>query len=71
MEMTAVDNSSQIAAVGYDPTVQVLHVAFKSGGTYAYEGIPATMADAFVKSESLGRFLGQHIKGSFPYRKVA
>jgi hypothetical protein len=71
VKMSAVENSTQIAAVGYDPAIQELHVSFKNGGTYAYEGVPDTMADAFVKSESLGRFLGQHIKGAFPHRKVS
>lgn len=71
MEMTAVENSSQIAAVGYDPAAKLLHVEFKSGGTYAYEDVPADKADAFVKSDSKGRFLSAHIKSQHAHRKVS
>lgn len=71
VEMTAVENSSQIAAIGYDQSAKVLHVQFHSGGTYAYEDVPADMADAFAKSDSKGRFLSTHIKGRHPYRQVS
>lgn len=71
MEMTAVENSSQIAAIGYDIAANELHVQFHNGGTYAYENVPFDKADAFAKSESKGRFLSQNIKGQHQYRLVA
>lgn len=63
-------DSSQINAIGYDKELQLLHVQFKNGGTYAYEGVPHDMADALVKSESVGGFLHRHIKDHFPHKKL-
>ena len=51
MDMTPV-NSSQLAAVGYDPETKTLHIKFKDrtsaktgvttpGATYAYDAVPA------------------------------
>lgn len=71
MEMTAVENSKQIAAIGYDSAAKILQVQFHSGGVYQYEDVPADMADAFAKSDSKGRFLSTHIKDRHPYRKVS
>ena len=69
--MSAVENSSQIAAIGYDPAANELHVQFHNGGIYAYENVPFDKADAFAKSDSKGRFLSQNIKGQHSYRKVS
>lgn len=71
MERTPVENSTQIASVGYDSSIQALEVEFKTGGIYRYSGVPFEMADAFVKAPSMGRFLGEHINGKFEYQRVA
>lgn len=67
MERNVVENSSQIASVGFDHADNVLEVEFKNGSVYHYTGVPPDMADAFVRSPSLGRFLHEHIKGQFPH----
>lgn len=71
VERKAVENSSQVASVGYDPAARVLEVEYKAGGIYQYEGVPPDMADALVRSDSVGGFLHRHIKDRFEHRKVA
>lgn len=72
MERTAVENSTQIASIGYDHALKLLEIEFKAGGSvYQYEGVPADMADAFAKADSKGRFLSEHIKKAFPAKRVA
>lgn len=71
VERKTVD-SSQIKSVGYDEATQTLEVEFKSAGAsvYQYRGVPPDMADALVRSESVGRFFGQHIRGRFDHERI-
>ena len=62
--------SSNIAAIGYSLGEQKLHVQFKNGGHYIYEGVdPATAAEAQA-ADSPGRFFASNIKGKFHGRKL-
>lgn len=61
--------SSQVAAHGYDPLTQTLAVQFNSGGVYHYSGVPQDTADALAKAESVGSFIGKHIKGKHEFKK--
>lgn len=48
-----------------------LIVAFTSGALYAYEGVPASVAQEFAQAESKGRFLNLNIKGAgYAYRRT-
>ena len=62
-------DSSQVSAFGYDAESQTLGVQFKAGGTYHYFGVPQIVADAMAASESVGKFVGQHLRGKFPYER--
>ena len=42
-----------------------LQVIFQNGGRYHYAGIPKTGFENLLKAESMGRFLGVHIKPHF------
>lgn len=63
--------SSQVASIGYDAAARLLEVEFKNSGVYQYKEVPQDLAEAFVRSDSIGRFLAQHIKGRFEHQKVA
>lgn len=63
--------SSQIEAIGYDAATQTLRVKFKNGGEYDYAGVSPDKHATMIKAESVGKFLGQHIKGRHAYKKVA
>lgn len=78
MDLTPV-NSSQLAAVGYDPDTQTLHIKFKDrtsaktgvttpGATYAYDGVPAHVHAGLLAADadpalSVGSHFGAHVKG--------
>lgn len=62
--------SSNIKAHGYQPEGQILEVLFKNGSSYQYQGVPAKLYAEFTGADSLGAFLGQHIRGQFPTEKV-
>lgn len=71
--------SSQIAAIGHSPELNVLAIQFppkKSTGvadTYHYQGVDAALFAEFLAAESQGSFFIQRIKkfpDLFPYRKL-
>jgi hypothetical protein len=67
--------SSQIAAVGYDPTARRLVVRFRGYGrrpeaVYSYDGVPAEAAAGLIAAESPGAYFHRHIRqGGYPYRR--
>lgn len=67
MEMEPVV-SSQIAAVGFENGT--LRVEFKSGSQYDYSGVPESVFLALKSADSVGRYFGANVKGSYPYQKV-
>lgn len=70
MKMTDV-KSSQVQSIGYDAASKTLAVKFKNGGEYQYDGVPPEINENILKAESVGKYLGAHVKGKFQYRKVA
>ena len=68
-------SSSQIAAVGYDPTARRLVVRFRGyggrpGAVYSYSGVPAEVAAGLVGAASPGSYFHRHIRqGPYPYRR--
>ena len=62
--------SSNIAAVGYDPTEQILEVEFKNGGIFAYQGVPAQEVVNLHGAESVGKYLHSKIRPNFQCSKV-
>lgn len=55
--------SSNIQAVKFGGDILV--VQFKNGKVFAYDGVPQETFDEMMKSESLGSYFAQHIKGKF------
>ena len=65
MEMTPVE-SSNLAAVGYEPESGALHVQFNNGATWVYAGVPPDVFDAMMDSPSKGSFFARTIKNQYP-----
>jgi len=61
--------SSQVNSFGYDPTTGTLAVKFQSGATYHYTGVTPVVYEAMYASESVGKFIGQQIKGKYDFSK--
>lgn len=60
--------SSQIEAIGHEPTTNTLFIQFKKGSVYSYGNVDADLHKRFMESESQGSFFYKHIK---PFAKPA
>lgn len=62
--------SSMVEATGYDPLTKTLAVQFRGGKTYHYDNVPTEVVDAMGKAESVGKFIGAHVRGKFETRLI-
>ena len=62
--------SSNIDAIKHDSTTNTLHVRFKGGGVYAYEGVDSDKYAALMNADSVGSYLHAHVKGKHAHSKV-
>jgi hypothetical protein len=70
MEIINIENSSNVASVGYDENNGTLQVEFHTGGTYQYFDVPVHLFESLRDAGSVGGFLAAHIKGIYRYSKV-
>lgn len=63
MEMIEV-KSSNVAAIGYAPDVQLLRVRFHNGTTYDYPAVSADRYARLMATESKGKHLWEHFSGA-------
>lgn len=68
MKLTPVD-SSNIAAIGHNPSTQTLRIKFKSGGMYDYPNVTVAQHQNFVTAESIGGHFHKNFK-TRDFRKV-
>lgn len=68
MHMTPVV-STNVRAIGYEGSD--LYVAFNSGGTYRYSGVPVAVYNELMSASSKGKYLHLFIKGRYPYARIA
>lgn len=68
--MSIIVESSCIHAVDYKPKERILEVSFTSGTTYRYDSVPQEVYDGLLAADSKGRYLRQHIIGSYPAEKL-
>ena len=68
MNFTPVE-SSNIAGIAYDGE-GTLHVQFKNGSIYAYQGVPPEKHDELMNAGSVGSHFNAHIKGNYEYERV-
>lgn len=59
--------SSNIAAVGYDPETQVLDIEFNTGDRYSYDDVPKSTYDELMRASSVGRYFAANIKGRYRF----
>lgn len=68
-------NSSSITKVSFDPTLKVLTVTFKGGGTYHYFGVHRELVEQMLATrdagESAGKFFHKNIRTKFQFERVA
>lgn len=65
--------SSNISAIGYNSTSQVLRVIFNGGSSYLYFGVEPEIWNALIRSQSKGKFLTESVvkrKDKYKYLKI-
>lgn len=62
--------SSNIHSVGYDGDTETLVVRFHGGTVYAYDGVPARVALAFMEADSHGSYFHANIRDRFDAEKI-
>lgn len=68
-DMTPVD-SSNIARVGYDASVQELYVEWIEGRIYVYSPVPETTFQELLDADSKGGYINREIKPHYDCRQV-
>jgi hypothetical protein len=64
-------DSSAIRGIGYDEASRVLELEFVSGAVYDYDGVPPEEVLGLLEADSRGRYFDDHIRGPYPFRRVA
>ena len=65
------NESSNIAGTGHHGDSKTLRVEFHGGAVYDYSGVPAEKHAAMRAAKSHGEYFHKHIRGKFPFVKVA
>jgi hypothetical protein len=60
--------SSQVDAIGYDEAKKELYVAWASGKTSIYSGVPKTVHEDVKRAPSVGKALNMNVKGHYQHR---
>ncbi|MHC1719227.1 MAG: KTSC domain-containing protein [Clostridiaceae bacterium] len=69
MEMQYVE-SSNLAAVGYDPNSAILQIEFKDGSAYEYYDVPQFEFDELMSSDSKGKYAHVNIYKRYSQQKI-
>lgn len=62
-------DSSNVKQLAYDNQSETLVVQFTNGNLYTYDGVDNEVFTSLAGASSVGRYLNQAIKGSYPYLK--
>lgn len=62
--------SSNVEAVGHHVERNELHVRFKGGAHYIYDGVSPAIHESLHAAESIGKFIGTHIKPNYKHRRI-
>ena len=64
-------SSSNLKAVGYDPSTNTLQVVFLNGGLYEYYNVPSSIHSALMVASSKGTYFDAQIKkATYRFRKL-
>jgi hypothetical protein len=62
--------SSFITGTGYDPATSTLLIRFADGKQFTYEDFPASLYEAFIGADSLGKFFHATIKDQYTAKRA-
>lgn len=69
MDRTPV-SSSNVASVGYDRTLRVLELEFRTGRVYRYQDVHPNTARAMLLTSSKGKFVWRNIRNKYAYTRT-
>ncbi len=70
MERKSIQNSLNIAEIGYDASTSTLEIMFLNNSIYQYFDVPQHIYQDLMQADSQGQYLAQNIKGVYRYSKV-
>lgn len=62
-------SSTNLRAVGYDPSTQTLRIEFHNA-TYDYYNVPSAVHSGLMNAPSKGQYHHQYIKNNYRYNKI-
>lgn len=68
--MVQAKESANVRDFGHDRATNELHVRFRNGGHYVYRDVPETKYHEMLAAESVGGFVGAHLRNKFEFRKL-
>lgn len=68
-ETTLTPGSSNIASFAYDPEVENLTVEFRSGETYVYFNVPASVYRGMQSASSVGAYFHRQVRQRYSYEQ--
>lgn len=66
----AIEDSSLVDKVYYDPETLTLDAVFKKGARYRYRRVPAKVFAHFVLAKSMGGFFNRNIRNKYAFQEV-
>ncbi len=69
MIITAVE-STTLKTIGYDESLALLRLEFRSEAIYDYFGVPASVHDELLNAPSIGACFNEKVRGCFRYGRV-
>jgi hypothetical protein len=69
LKLSAVE-STTLKSIGYDESVGVLRLEFRSRAVYDYFGVPREVHGALLGAWSIGACFNDTVRGCFPFRRV-
>ena len=62
--------SSTVKTIGYDESLALLRLEFRSEAIYDYFGVPASIHEELLRVPSIGACFNQKVRGCFAYRQI-
>lgn len=63
-------SSSNVSALGFDDTEQIVYVEFMNGSMYIYKGVSKNEFEGLLNAPSIGSYLHRNFKNFFPYERI-
>ncbi len=62
--------SSNLAAVGYDPLTHTLELEFRNGRVYQYYDVPEDLFLELMDAPSQGTYFNKRIRDQYEYKQI-